>query len=120
MKILLDMNLPIRFAKMLTTEEIEAIHWFNIGLPDAKDSEIIEYARNNDSIVMTYDLDFSAILAITKGQKPSVIQIRIPNIKSEQTIEMIICALKQNKNELEKGAILTIDTRKARIRLLPL
>jgi predicted nuclease of predicted toxin-antitoxin system len=120
MKILLDMNLPLKLADLLTEKGIETAHWFNIGAPNAKDSIIMEYARKNDYIVASYDLDFSAILAVTHGQKPSVVQIRAQDLQTERTAEMIVFALRQNADELEKGAILSIDTKRARVRLLPL
>ena len=120
MKILLDMNLPPKLADLLMIKGIETAHWFNIGAPDAKDIEIMEYARNNNFIVMTCDLDFSAILSATRGLKPSVIQIRTQGFNAEQIVGIIYSVLQQNTKELEKGAILTMDTKKARVRLLPL
>ena len=38
------------------------------------------YAMANDCIVLTHDLDFSAILAATQGEKPSVVQIRADDV----------------------------------------
>jgi len=38
------------------------------------------YASANDSVVLTHDLDFSAILAATHGKKPSVVQIRADDV----------------------------------------
>ena len=120
MKILIDMNLPPKLADIFTESGIESVHWYNIGLPDAKDIEILSYAKNNDYIVMTCDLDFSTILSITHGQKPSVVQIRTQGYHSEGIESMIINTIKQNAIELEKGAILTIDGKRGRLRLLPL
>jgi predicted nuclease of predicted toxin-antitoxin system len=39
--------------------------------PDASDSDILGYAAANDYVVLTQDLDFGAILAITHGKKPA-------------------------------------------------
>ena len=41
------------------------------------------YGRANNYIVLTHDLDFSAILAATHGEKPSVVQIRADNVSPE-------------------------------------
>jgi len=120
MKILVDMNLPPKLADMLTASGIEAVHWYNIGLPEAKDTEILSYAESNDYVVMTCDLDFSTIMSITHGQKPSVIQIRTQGYHSEKIEALIIDTVKRNAIELEKGAILTIDGKRGRLRLLPL
>ena len=120
MKILIDMNLPPKLADLLIDKGIEAVHWSKVGAIDAKDIEIMTYAHNNDYIVLTCDLDFNTILAVTHNLKPSVVQIRVQGFRSEQSIDLISSALLQSVIELEKGAILTIDTKKFRLRLLPL
>jgi hypothetical protein len=39
---------------------------------------------------------------------------------AEQVVDMIAVALRKNADEMKKGAILSIDAKKSRIRLLPL
>ena len=114
------MNIPIKYDELLTQKNIEFIRWSNIGAPNAADIEIMEYARNNELIMLTYDLDFSAILACTHKLKPSVIQIRASVLHAEQAVEFIAAALFKHADDLKKGAILSIDINSARLRLLPL
>jgi predicted nuclease of predicted toxin-antitoxin system len=80
----------------------------------------MEYASSHDFVVLTHDLDFSAILAATKGKKPSVVQLRAQNITPEATGAIIIVALRHAVAELEAGALLTVDANRTRIRILPL
>jgi len=120
MKLLIDMNVPFKYSKLLAKKEIESTRWSDVGLPNASDFEIMSYARDNDFIVLTYDLDFSTILATTCEQKPSIIQIRTSVINAEKAVDLIETTLLQNKKELENGAILSIDLHKARLRILPL
>jgi len=120
MKILLDMNIPLKYAELLAKRNIECIRWSDIGAPNAADTEIMEYARNNDFIILTFDLDFSVILSVTHELKPSVAQIRASILYAEKAADLISTALLQNADDLQKGAILSIDLKKARIRLLPL
>ena len=42
----------------------------------AEDSEIMAWASVNDFVVFTHDLDFGAILALTRAEGPSVVQVR--------------------------------------------
>ena len=119
MKTLLDMNLPPRWAELLTKKGIESLHWHKIGAPDADDMEIMAYAYSNDYIVLTCDLDFSAILSATHGLKPSVVQIRAMCFQ-EETVDLLADVLIQSASELEKGAILVVDFKKNRLRSLPL
>ncbi len=120
MKILIDMNLPLRLAKLLSDRHIESSHWYHIGAPNASDKELIAYAQSNDYIILSCDLDFSAILSSSHGQKPSVVQIRAMDFNPEQIVVLLYDALVQHAEELEKGAVMTIDMKKARVRLLPL
>jgi len=120
MKLLIDMNLPPKLADRFNENGIASVHWYNIGSPDAKDVEILAYAKSHDFTVVTCDLDFSTILSVTRGEKPSIVQIRTQGYHSELTESLIINTIKQNVSELEKGAILTIDGKRGRIRLLPL
>ncbi len=48
MKVLIDMNLSPDWLAAFAASEIESLHWSNIGDPRAEDSEIIEYARDNN------------------------------------------------------------------------
>jgi predicted nuclease of predicted toxin-antitoxin system len=120
MKILIDMNLPPRWAKVFAAEGWEALHWSQVGAPTASDREIMAWARENGYMVFTHDLDFSALLAATQGEGPSVIQVRTQNVLPEAIGDLVISSLNQFRNELEQGAIITIDPSRARVRILPL
>ena len=120
MKLLLDMNIAPRWVDFLLARGFEAVHWSSVGAPTAPDSDIMAFARDGGYIVFTHDLDFSAILAATKGEKPSVIQLRTDDLSPESAGNQIVQALRQMQSELDKGALLTIDVRRARLRVLPL
>jgi predicted nuclease of predicted toxin-antitoxin system len=120
MKLIIDMNLSPRWVEFFTKSNITAVHWSTIGRINAPDAEIMEYAATNNYIVLTHDLDFSAILAALKTEKPSVVQIRAENVNPTAIGTQILMALHQMSSELEEGALLTIDTDSTRLRLLPL
>jgi predicted nuclease of predicted toxin-antitoxin system len=120
MKILIDMNLPPRWVQVFAEARWEAVHWSQVGAPTASDREIMAWARDNGYIVFTHDLDFSALLAATQGSGPSVIQVRTQNILPQAIGNLVINAINQYEEELEKGAIITIDPVRARVRILPL
>lgn len=120
MKLLLDMNLSPWWIDVLSDAGIEAAHWSLLGAKNAPDAEIMAYAGANDYIVVTHDLDFSAILAATHGEKPCVVQIRAEDVSPNTIGKQVIAALRQMATELENGALLTIDPNRTRLRLLPL
>ncbi len=120
MKLVLDMNLSPRWVAFLAQSGFEAVHWSTVGPNDAADAEIIAYARTNDSVLMTHDLDFSAILAATRGDKPSVVQLRADDTSPESVGNRVIAALKQAESALSEGALVSVDPKRARLRMLPL
>jgi|KBSMisStandDraft_5_1062788.scaffolds.fasta_scaffold01824_6 predicted nuclease of predicted toxin-antitoxin system len=120
MKLLIDMNLSPRWAEFLNRAGWETVHWSLVGKASATDSELMGYAAQHDQVVITYDLDFAAILAATHGHKPSVVQLRTDNLDTRVVGEKLVSALKELQHELESGALVTIDPRRTRVRLLPL
>lgn len=91
-----------------------------VGAKDAPDAEITAYASAHDYVVLTNDLDFSAILAGTDGEDPSVVQIRAEDISPDAICRQVISALRQISVELDEGALLTLDPNRTRLRVLPL
>lgn len=120
MKLLLDMNLSPRWVSILEAAGLEAVHWSAVGPGNASDIQIMAFARAENYVVLTYDLDFSAILAATQGEKPSVVQIRAADVSPDEIGPLVIDALRQMESELDLGALLTIDLQRTRLRLLPL
>jgi len=120
MKILVDMNLSPKIAELLTADGITAKHWQFVGAPNAKDSEIVAYAKQHDYIILTCDLDFTALLSASQANKPSVIQVRVHGFQVNAMAKTLALVVTQHADALENGAILTIDTKRARIRILPL
>jgi predicted nuclease of predicted toxin-antitoxin system len=120
MKLLVDMNLSPRWIGVLTDAGIEAAHWSSLGASNSPDSEIMAYANTNNYVVLTHDLDFGTILAATQGKKPSVVQIRADDVSPNLIGLQVIAALRQMAEELEEGALLTVDVKRTRLRLLPL
>ncbi len=120
MKLLVDMNLSPKWVGLFHDSGWEAVHWSAMGQPTARDSEIMTFAAANNFVVVTHDLDFSAILAVTHGKKPSVIQIRSEDVSAEFIGKQTVAALRHMLAELEAGALLTIEVGRTRLRLLPI
>jgi predicted nuclease of predicted toxin-antitoxin system len=120
MKVLIDMNLSPRCIGHLMDAGFEAAHRSACGAKNAPDAKIMAYARENDYVVLTHDLDFGAILAATHGEKPSVVQIRAEGVSPDAIGKQVLAALKQMESELMKGALLNIDPKRTRMSILPL
>jgi predicted nuclease of predicted toxin-antitoxin system len=105
---------------VLRAAGFEAMLGSDVGPLDAPEAQIMSFARNGDFVVVTHDLDFGATLAMTKGAKPSVVQLRADDVSPEAAGAVVIAALRTASAELELGALLTVDAGRARVRLLPL
>jgi len=120
MKILLDMNIPMKYGCLLKEKDFDITRWSDVGAPNADDMEIMRYASEKGFVLLTSDLDFSAILSAIGASKPSVVQLRASIAKADYAANLIAATLKQYKNALEQGAILSIELNRARLRILPL
>jgi predicted nuclease of predicted toxin-antitoxin system len=96
MKILIDMNLSPDWVTVFAKHEISAVHWSTVGNPRAEDTVLIEWARANNCVVFTHDLDFGAVLALTEAESPSVIQIRTQDVTPAHLEKTVIDILRKN------------------------
>ena len=119
MKLLVDMNLTPRWVATLQVAGIQAQHWSTVGRADASDREIMVHARDHDMVVLTHDLDFTTILALTNWEKPSVVQIGADDTTPEAIGIALTKALVQTAHEVQAGAVLTVEPTRSRLRVLP-
>ena len=120
MKLLIDVNLSVRWVQYLTEAGFEAAHWSCLGSISAPDDEIIAKAKAEGYVIFTHDLDFGAIMFFARADKPSIVQVRASDARPEAIGADVVSALHQVKKELEEGALLTIDPQRSRLKLLPL
>lgn len=114
------MNLSPKWVNYLTASGVHAIHWSSVGSANASDSEIVDYARSQNLVILTQDLDFTTILALSKNKKPSITLLRTENTVPAEIGVVVVKALQQAESILDEGALLTIDTKRARLHILPL
>jgi len=69
----------------------------------------MSYARENGYSVFTNDLDFSAILVSTRAE----------DARPEANLDHAANALVKFSAAIEQGALITIDTKKTRLHILP-
>jgi predicted nuclease of predicted toxin-antitoxin system len=120
MKILIDMNLSPAWVSVLQEAGHTASHWSNIGSLNAPDREVLLWAKANGYLLFTHDLDFGAILAATKAEGPSVIQIRAQDVSPDHAKTVLLNIINQFSENLLQGALISVDEEKSRVRLLPL
>jgi predicted nuclease of predicted toxin-antitoxin system len=83
------------------------------------DSNIFSKAYSEGRVILTFDLDFGEIAALSGGRLVSVILFRLHNTRTPHVIQRLESALKFPR-ELELGAVIVVEEMRCRVRRLPI
>jgi len=61
---------------------------FEVGLADASDALIFEFAKKNNLVVVTFDSDF-VDLNVVRGIPPKIIWIRTGNLTTKAVVNLL-------------------------------
>ena len=109
----------------LTVAEIRAVGYEIHRVSDfisasASDAKIIELAILERAAIITQDLDFSALVAQSGLNKPSVVSLRVSDAKPHSISTILKTVLPQIEPDLQEGAIVSIEETEYRVRKLPI
>lgn len=120
MKFLVDMALSPKTAVYLHSIGYDTVHLYPLGKERATDEEIIQFAKEQDRIIISMDLDFGTILSSSKAIIPGVILFRI----EYATVEKVNLYLQQVLNVLKPeqitNSLIIVDDVRIRLRKLPI
>lgn len=119
MKFLLDMGLARSTAIFLRGQGYDAVHLREEGLQRLEDPQIIQKARTEGRIIVTHDLDFGRLVALSQSQLPSVITMRLDNMQPVQVNHYLTEVLTHFAEPLLQGALVSVNERAIRVRSLP-
>ena len=86
----------------------------------ASDESIMNLARNTDRVLITQDLDFSALLAIHGYDRPSLITLRLSHSDPQTVTDRLYQVIPQIQEALLNGCAVTVEDRVIRIRPIPI
>ncbi|MBA3070670.1 MAG: hypothetical protein FP829_00595 [Nitrospirae bacterium] len=118
MKFLVDMPASPQLVKWLNEKGYDAVHASDIGLFKTKDKEILNEARRQGRIIITADLDFPQLLAMSRAKDPGIILFRWGNYNEQEMRELLKRVLDNIKPEKIPDSIVVVD--RTRIRRCPL
>jgi len=120
MRLLADLHISPRTVEFLRSLGHDVIRVNSILPITSSDISIVAYATNEQRIILTQDLDFSAIIALLGSKLPSLITLRL----SSSRIEYVNAVLEKNLPMLEQdvlaGMIVTVEDDRIRRRSLPI
>ncbi|MDR0737713.1 MAG: DUF5615 family PIN-like protein [Prevotellaceae bacterium] len=87
-KLLFDQNISFRILRHLPDIFLNSQQVRIIGLENAADLEIWEYARSNGFMIVTFDADFYDI-SLVKGHPPKIVWLRTGNTTTAGIVECL-------------------------------
>jgi len=119
-KLVLDMHISVEVARGLRDDGHDAFQLRERGLQRLTDIEITALAEFEERVIVTFDLDFSAILARSGASRPSIIQFRIEKTEADVVLKWLREVIPIYMHRLSEGCILSIEPDRIRVRKLPL
>ena len=120
MKFLADMGVSPQTVKALRAEKYDATHISEEGLFRMEDSAILQKAFEEERIVLTFDLDFTDLLAITSASLPSVVIFRLRNTVPAFVTSRLLSIVSSCSQDLKSGVLITVEDSRYRLRRLPI
>jgi predicted nuclease of predicted toxin-antitoxin system len=120
MRVLLDMPVSSLLLDVLRAHGHEGVHAHQIGKGRASDSELLEIARREGRIIITADLDFPRLLALSSAEGPGMILFRGGNYADREMCELLERVLKQVMPGILESSICVVDKKRIRITELPI
>jgi predicted nuclease of predicted toxin-antitoxin system len=120
MKFLADMGVSSSVAAWLRAAGHDVIHLAEQGLERMPDLDVFAKALAEQRVVITFDLDFGEILALSTGSVVSVILFRLHNTTSSFVVTRLNEVLSNAQPQLQAGAIVVVEDGRYRTRSLPI
>ena len=120
MKLLFDQGTPTTGAAWFRALAVDAWHTQELGMARALDQTILLRARDEQRVLVCYDKDFPALLALSRAASPSVISVRRQGLDAPSFCAAVEEAMNTWRGALELGAIVVIGKQRMRCRPLPI
>lgn len=119
MRILADVHISPRTVEKLRALGHDVVRVGEVLLATSTDDEIVAEAVRDQRVVLTQDLDFSALVALSGRTGPSVLSLRLSSARVETVNDCLERVLPMVEADLEAGAIVTVEDARVRVRSLP-
>ena len=120
MKFLADMGVSQGAVLDLRERGHEVISLREEHLERMSDAAILDKAKREGSIVLTFDLDYGDLLATTIQFFPSVVIFRLHNQSPPSVISRLAEVISSCGEDLSAGTIVIVEQTRYRVRRLPI
>ena len=119
-RFLLDMGLAQSTGEFLRSLGHDAVHLRDEGLQRLPDERIVIKAQDEGRAIITHDLDFGRIVALSGETVPSIVTLRLTDMTPTRVNVALKPVLDDAGQSLEAGALVTVTDGGIRVRALPI
>jgi predicted nuclease of predicted toxin-antitoxin system len=119
-RLLADLQISPRTVAHLRSRGHDVVRVTDVLPATASDEAIVEWARRDGRAILTQDLDFTAIVALSGRTDPSIVSIRLSSSRVEIVNATLDRVLPSIEPELAAGVLVTVEDLRVRSRGLPL
>jgi predicted nuclease of predicted toxin-antitoxin system len=98
----------------------DALHVRSLDMQSAEDEQILTLAADQQRIMLTHDLDFGRLLALSGAEAPTIVTFRLSDMGATNVLAVLLDAIDELGPHMERGAAVTIDDVTIRWRPLPI
>lgn len=107
MNVAIDMNLSPDWDAFLTQAGFVSVHWSDEGPPNATDADFLQWAAENDYVILAADWDVSALSGIGR-RKPGIVLLENGILTPSHMGEAALRAIRQSEKDLRAGAVISV------------
>ena len=120
MRLLADLHISPRTVQFLRHLGHDVIRGNEILQATAPDPAIVAWAAEADRTILTQDMDFSALIVLTRKATPSLISLRLSSSRIEHVNTVLQRIPPELEEEVQEGVVVTVEDHRIRRRRLPL
>ena len=111
--------MDVRITSWLNSHGHEAIHLRDQGLQRLPNGAIFDKGIAESRMIVTFDLDFGEIVALSKGRKTGVVLFRLRNTRVSFVIQRLSEVIAECSDALARGAVVIVEETRHRVREFP-
>jgi predicted nuclease of predicted toxin-antitoxin system len=111
--------MDVRITSWLNSHGHEATHLRDQGLQRLPNGAIFDKGIAESRVIVTFDLDFGEIVALSKGRKTGVVLFRLRNTRVSFVIQRLSEVIAECSDALARGAVVIVEETRHRVREFP-
>lgn len=117
MRLLADENIPLPIVEKLREAGYE-VRWIGEDSPGIGDRGVLEEARNDGRVLLTFDKDFGALTFHEGTLRPAgIVLFRLPPLPKDALVQFVLTTIESRNNWV--GQFSVIEHHRIRMRPLP-